>query len=120
MARGQLRIDQPGDKAPQKEVTEALAAYGLVAIDHLDIEETFALWPENAEVLRLWFEVETQWQYGPRGKTGISYAGVEADMRLRRISQAKRAELFAGLKIMEVAALNEWATHGTANTRGCR
>lgn len=79
----------------------------------MEIDEPFYLWPENAPVLQLWFAVQTQWQYGPRGQeVGMKYEGVESCMRLQGIPEAERAELFDGLRAMEVAALNEWAEGG--------
>lgn len=112
LARGQLRIEQPGEAeaSPEEEVAEALAAWGLVAEEPLEVEETFALWPDCVETFSLFRALQTQWRAaGMGGATGLDYAGVESYMRIRQIPKKRRPELMDGLQTMEIATLNEWA-----------
>jgi hypothetical protein len=113
MARGQLRIDQAEqtDDSPEDEVTAALAAFGLEATEPLELDETFALWPECLRVFNLWISVQTQWRIsGMGGATGLDYAGVEACMRMRGVHKTEWVSVFADLQVMERAALREWAS----------
>lgn len=104
-----MRIERPDEQAPNDQVTEALAAVGLKATEPVTVEQDFVLWPENLPVFKLWCSVQTQWQIGWNGKSGLKYEGVEACMRMQRIPHAHRPELFEGLRVMEVATLNELA-----------
>jgi len=112
MARGQLRIVDPdGDEpAPSDQITEALAALGLQADGDLEVEEVFELWPENVKAFNYWRSVQTQWMFTGMGvATGLNYAGIESDMNMNGIRKKDRPELFAAVKVMEAAALREWA-----------
>lgn len=111
MACGQLRIDRPGrgEDEPEAAINEALAAVGLVATEPLELDDEFALWPENLPVFNFWQAVQTQWRTGGMGgATGLDYSGVQACMVFRGIRKKDQAALFAGLQVMERAALNEW------------
>lgn len=111
LACGQLRIERPGqgEDAPETARAEALAAIGLVATEPLELDEEFALWPENVPVFNFWQAVQTQWRTGGMGgATGLDYGGVQACMALRGIQKKDQAALFAGLQVMEVATLNAW------------
>lgn len=75
----------------------------------------FHLWPEHVPALELWGIVGTQWLYsGMGGATGLNYGGVEAAMRLHGVPRADRADRFAELRVMERAALAEWARRAKA------
>ncbi|MGG7604629.1 DUF1799 domain-containing protein [Massilia sp. BKSP1R2A-1] len=109
MARGELRFGEEANKA-ERHVNEALAAFGLYAVDDrvLDQDE-YWLWPENEEAFHLWVGLQTQWNVGMAGAFGLNYPGVETCMRLRDYSRKKRVELFAMVQLMEQACLEEWA-----------
>lgn len=112
LARGQLRIEQPGDaeSSTEEEVAEALAAWGLVAEEALELEEDFALWPDCVETFNLWRKVQTQWRAGGMGgATGLDYAGVQVVMNVHRIPKKRQADLLDLLQVMEIATLAEWA-----------
>lgn len=109
MACGQLRIEPGQDDAKQTEIAAALAAVGLVAIDAVTLDDTFALWPENLPTFNLWQAVQTQWRSGGMGPpTGLDYGGVQACMALRGVRKKEQAELFSGLQAMEQATLSAW------------
>lgn len=70
----------------------------------------FILLPENVESLDFFLGISSQWtrQFTPSGRLvflGLDYAGVEAAMRLHGVSKARRAALFADVRLMERAAL---------------
>lgn len=109
MACGQLHIEQDQDGAQHTEVDEALAAWGLVATEPMELEETFALWPENLPTFNFWQVIQTQWRTSGTGyPTGLDYDGVLACMSMRGIRKKDQAEMFAGLQAMEQATLIAW------------
>lgn len=109
MARGDLRFGDEAGKA-ERHVNEALAAFGLYAVDDQVLQQDeYWLWPENEEAFALWLGLQTQWNVGMAGAVGLDYTGVEACMRMRDIGRKKRAELFAMVQLMEQACLEEWA-----------
>lgn len=109
MARGDLRMGGEAVKA-EKHVNDALAAFGLYAVDDQVLEQDeYWLWPENEEAFELWLGLQTQWNVGMAGAFGLDYTGVEACMRMRDIRKKKRNRLFAMVQLMEQACLEEWA-----------
>lgn len=58
------------------------------------------LLPENEAAIDLYLSSQTQWVYSGMGqRTGLNYAGVEADARMMRLDV--RPEDYLGLKIIE-------------------
>lgn len=109
LARGQLDLGAREDDQ-QRQRDEALAAFGLVAIDadQRSDDDAFVLWPENVPAVQLWLDAATQWRVGMAGATGLDYAAVEALLRINGIRGDQRRELFADLRIMEGATLRAW------------
>lgn len=112
-ARGQLSI--PGSNhAPDAEFDEALAAFGLTSGDDEDgtgaPDAMCYLWPCNVPAFNAWQRLQTQWRESAMGgRTGLDYSAVAAFLRdVLRIKPKARADLFAGIQAMEVAALNVW------------
>jgi hypothetical protein len=71
--------------------------------------ETIYLWPENVEIWNLYQAVQTQWQHGMAGPTGLNYQAVEIVMRQRRIKRVDQAEVFETIQEMERASLQAWS-----------
>ena len=71
--------------------------------------EVFYLLPEHQQALRVWNDLDTQWRTGLMGRTGLDYTAVRAHLQLAGIPRRQHAELHAQLRIMEHAALREWA-----------
>ena len=92
-------------------MNQALAAFGLKAVDELRIDQDeYWLWPENDEPFRLWLAVQTQWNVaGMGGATGLNYPGVEACMRLKGMGRKKSSQAFEQIQAMEQVTLEEWA-----------
>lgn len=113
LARGELRFPSHRDEPePEEEVSAALAFFGLVASEPIEVEQVFALWPDCVEVFNLWNQVQTQWQGGMNGDTGLNYGSVIAYMKdVLLIPAKKRKELFDGLRTMECATLKEMASN---------
>lgn len=65
------------------------------------------LWPENWPVWCLWRDVETQFNAGVNGATGLDYAGVWAVIG-QRFRRRERKTVFYLLQAMEEATLAEW------------
>lgn len=63
------------------------------------------LWEENMAAVEIFGDMITQWNSGPSGVIGLRYESLPVVMRLRDIPPARRAEVFAGVQVMESAAL---------------
>lgn len=109
MARGQIEF---GDSSPEVEeyVDKALAAFGLYAEGGLVLEQDeYWLWPENEEPFAFWLAIQTQWNVGMAGATGLNYPGVETCLRMHGFKPRDRQRLFLQVQMMERACLEEWA-----------
>jgi hypothetical protein len=110
-ARGQLSINAQDDEDVVDDLAEAFAALGLKCEDSLVIDQDeFWLWPENEEVFWLWLGLQTQWMTSMAGAVGLSYASVEAYLRMKDIPKKKRKQIFPLIQQMEQATLEEWAS----------
>jgi hypothetical protein len=49
--------------------------------------------------------MQTQWRTGMSGATGLDYNALEPVMRLQGIKKRDQTEVFAGVRVMEIAAL---------------
>lgn len=82
---------------------------GLPAEAIADLEgrrDEFEVLPECWPTVATWLAVETQWRVAPNGRLyGLDYAAVDVALRRLRIDD-ETGEIFAGLQVMEVAALN--------------
>lgn len=118
MALGQLQGSDQADE-DRDEVDEALAAFGLVADRSQESprHDEFYLWPENLAALLLFNEVQTQWQIGPLGPTGLNYPGVRASPAFERIAPVLREEVLDGACVMERAYLAALAENDRARRR---
>lgn len=116
LARGELTTgphhDAPPPDDPDDETDEALAAFGLVAVDRTDrarAQQLFHLWPEHQDVLGVFLACRTQWRAGFAGAIGLDYAGVEALVRMRKlVPRARLPDVIAELQILEAETLAEW------------
>lgn len=73
-----------------------------------DEYESFSVWPENAQTVRVFIMLRRCWrQDGVSGQTlGIERPAIESTLRLLRIKRKHHLELFEQLMIMEDAALS--------------
>lgn len=107
-ARGEFaqERDQQQDRA---EINEALDFFGLQAEgDVVPQAPVFWLWPENAEPWGLFMQVQTEWR-GTQSREGLDKAGVERILRAQRVRPKHRRQRFEQIRVMERAALDEWA-----------
>lgn len=91
-----------------------MAFFGLV-IEESELEEeapddAFEVWPENAETVRVFMAMETQWccvgSAGGLWVAGLRYeALVEALWQACRVKRKRRGKVVRGLRVMELAAL---------------
>jgi hypothetical protein len=74
--------------------------------------------PANWTTVQTFLRCATQWQYaGMAGvRVGLHYPGVAAVLRLT-VPKADRAAVFAGLQVMEYAAVAELALHSERNAK---
>ncbi|QUN29548.1 DUF1799 domain-containing protein [Cupriavidus sp. KK10] len=99
-------------------MAEMLEAFG-VASDCVDevrargSAEDCPVHADNWESLQLFLTVQTQWHQvaGIAGcvRTGLNYPAIETPLRLYGVKRKRRAALFNDLRVMEAAALEEFA-----------
>ncbi len=53
--------------------------------------------------------MQTQWRSGMAGPSGLDYAALPAVFDLHSIRKKRRADVFAGLRVMECETLGIWA-----------
>jgi hypothetical protein len=99
---------------PAAEFDAALVAFGLQPGSRDDAapapDELCYLWPCNVRAWNVWQQVQTQWRVGMGGREGLDYGGVQVYLAsLPGLRPKARAELWAGLRAMEHAALAVWA-----------
>lgn len=84
---------------------QELAAFGLQAADIA--EPPVEVYPCTLAALDLMAALGTQWRVGQGGVTGLDYAAAESALRLQRTPRSQWPQLFADLRVMERAALQE-------------
>jgi hypothetical protein len=77
--------------------------------DVLPPPEELYLWPENLQAWNLFFACQTQWRIGMGGREGLDYSGVQRVIDQQRQWRIHRRRLFADVRRMEGACLDEWA-----------
>ena len=110
LARGQLQFGEDQGASPEAETDRALALLGLYVEGGISLDsDEFWLWPENEGPFLFWLSLQTQWQMGMAGPSGLNYQGVEICMRRRGIPGHERNRLFEQVQAMERASLDEWS-----------
>ncbi len=69
--------------------------------------EPLGIWPENAITVEVFAHLGTQWRVGTRGPVGLDYAAIPVVLMLLGVPPHKHADVLAGIRIMERAALAE-------------
>lgn len=89
------------------ELDESLLALGIVPPsnfgDYEEGEEGFDVWPENWPTVEAFLKCQTQWVVaGMGGVIGLNYVAVDVVLRRYNLDDP---EIFAGIQVMEAAAL---------------
>lgn len=97
-----------GDAADSPIDRDALAAFGL-ATPASSTPPPIEIWPENEHAVRVFCNMTSSWTYsaGSGKPIGLRYEALPAVMRYCRIPKASRPEVFAALRVMEQAAVEE-------------
>jgi len=90
-------------------VDEASARLGLPA-ELLGEAESFrhsdGIYPDNAQTVDIFSCMMTQWKIAPNGKpSGLDYNALETTMRIKRVKFEDENDVFDGIRVMELAAL---------------
>lgn len=90
------------------DLKDSLESFGLPAelASHFEPEKT-KVWPIHFDVLQVFNSLNTQWRMGLKGRTGIDYSVLPVVMDLHEINPTERKQMFADLKVMETAALEQ-------------
>lgn len=90
-----------------------MAAFGLQQDESDDAQippDKCYLWPCNVRAFNVWQQVQTQWRCSMAGREGLDWVAVEVYLSsVPGFRPKARAELWAGLRAMERAALEVWA-----------
>lgn len=108
-AGGRLTFGESQEPDAKEAVSEALAAWGLVAVGELNLDDEFWLWPENEESFCLWLAVQTQWHRIDGHPCGMNYQSYQLLLEMRGVAKERRERLFSEMQVMESACLSEWA-----------
>lgn len=65
------------------------------------------MWPDNATTVEVFAHLGTQWRIGARGPIGLDYTVIPVVLQLLRVAAEQHVDVFAGIRIMEHAALEE-------------
>ena len=86
-------------------------AQQLPGDDQAEDAEPLYLWPDCLPAWNLFMGLQTQWMAGVEGKTGLNYAGMQADLDEAGYARGtpERSELWHLLKVCELALLTHWA-----------
>ena len=90
-----------------------MAAFGADidgALACADDEDTFEVWPDNWAAVQVFVACQTQWRWvgGMAAmRTGLDYTAVITTAGVLDVGDT--AAVFDGVRILEAAALHEWA-----------
>lgn len=123
-ARGLLIIPRTSqaDDESDAEFDEALAAFGLQQSEGETEDETedapkpepkpeptCYLWPCNVRAWNVWQAVQNKWRMGVAGPEDLDWVAVEVYLgTVPGFRPRARAQLWAGLRAMESAAIEVW------------
>ena len=65
------------------------------------------VWLENESTLDVFLNMQTQWRVGMAGATGLDYGPLPFVMRTQGIKRSDWATILDGIRVMEIAALEE-------------
>lgn len=71
-------------------------------------EQVVGLWQDNVAAVEVFADMLTQWNVGPGGVVGLRYEALPLLLELRGIAAADSADIVAGVRVMERAALEHF------------
>lgn len=93
----------------RRDVDDAMRAFGLdpAALDDGPVDTGgVEVWPDNADAVRLFVAMATQWRMGSGGPVGLDYGIVPQLARHLGLRKRRLRAAFNGLQVMEAAALD--------------
>lgn len=89
-------------------VNEALAAFGLQPDQPPLPEKTCELWPENVLPIQVIQRLQTQWNVGMNGRTGLRYELLPQELRALKVPRAQWEQVIAAVRVLELELLRLW------------
>ena len=93
----------------RRDLDAACAAFGVAASEvddgAQDAGEVLELWPEHADVVRVFQRMAGQWRLGPGGPVALDYTALPVVLGLMRMGRRAGREVFEPLRVMEAEAL---------------
>ena len=83
---------------------KALSGFGLRPSDY-ETTKPIIVWPENAQTVRVFYAMRRQWHSDMGVYIGLRYEVLPEIWRRLKVPPADRDEVFAGLEVMQDAAL---------------
>lgn len=81
-----------------------MAAFGFSDDDYSD-DDAIRVWGDNWPTFSVFERLSTQWRTGMSGPTGLDYGVIPDVLRFSGVPETDWPDLFAGIRIMEDAAL---------------
>jgi hypothetical protein len=78
-------------------------------------DEEFEVWPENWKAFSLFDSLQTQWNVGFSGATGLRYESAYRLIDRIAADDSEWQELFEDLQILERAALQQMSNNRSGN-----
>lgn len=69
------------------------------------------IWPDQIETVDTFRAMLSQWRMGQSGPVGLDYTALHHVMDWLGVAQDDRADVFQGIRIMEMVALRELRRH---------
>ena len=86
------------------ETADDAAVFGISLSDLPQVDEDFAVWPENWPAVEMFLRVQTQWRTTMSGVIGLDYAAVRWLFKLYGVDEPRA--LLEDLQVMEAAAIS--------------
>lgn len=79
-----------------------------------EASESTPIWPDNLGAYNVFVSLLSQWRVGAAGATGLDYTAIPVVFELLGIPKAERAAIFADIRVMEDAALEQMSVNQKA------
>ncbi|HSH86893.1 MAG TPA: DUF1799 domain-containing protein [Methylophilus sp.] len=83
-----------------------MAVFGLTEADFEATDNVGVCWPEHADAMHVFMGMQSQWNHGFDGVTGLNYSSLNAVYSGLRIKEENRPTVFHQLQVIEFETLS--------------